>query len=96
MSPVSVRRPSTISKIFSSETALPATFYMKGTSRQRSMGEGGTNVYTNYPCHMTKMAAMPIYGKPLQNLLLRNELTDFNETWHEVSMTHVLRGIYES
>ena len=27
--------------------------------------------------HMTKMAAMPIYGK----LLLKKCLTDFNESW---------------
>ena len=25
--------------------------------------EGGTKVYINDPGHMTKMAAMPIYGK---------------------------------
>ena len=60
----SVRRPSSVrrppfSKIFSSETAWPikAKFYMK------HLWEGGTNVYINNPGHMTKMAAMPIYGK---------------------------------
>ena len=59
----SVRRPSVrrppFSKIFSSETAWPikAKFYMK------HLWEGGTNVYINNPGHMTKMAAMPIYGK---------------------------------
>ena len=54
----SVRRP-TFSKIFFSETAWPikAKFYMK------HLWEGGTNVYINNPGHMTKMAAMPIYGK---------------------------------
>ena len=53
-----VRRPP-FSKIFSSETALPikAKFYMK------HLWEGGTNVYINNLGHMTKMAAMPIYGK---------------------------------
>ena len=62
--PSSVRRPSVVrrppfSKIFSSETAWPikAKFYMK------HLWEGGTNVYINNPGHMTKMAAMPIYGK---------------------------------
>ena len=30
------------------------------------MYEGGTNVIVNKPGHMTKMAAMPIYGKTLQ------------------------------
>ena len=54
----SVRRPP-FSKIFSSETAWPikAKFYMK------HLWEGGTNVYIKNPGHMTKMAAMPIYGK---------------------------------
>ena len=46
---------------------------------------------------MTKMAAMPIYGKKVsKNLLLRNLLTDFNITWHEVSMTQVLQCVYKS
>ena len=53
-----VRRPP-FSKIFFSETAWPikAKFYMK------HLWEGGTNVHINNPGHMTKMAAMPIYGK---------------------------------
>ena len=61
--PSSVRRPSVrrppFSKIFFSETAWPikAKFYMK------HLWEGGTNVYIRNPGHMTKMAAMPIYGK---------------------------------
>ena len=44
--------------IFSSETALPikAKFYVE------SPWEGGTKVYIKGPGHMTKMAAMPIYG----------------------------------
>ena len=59
--PSSVVRPSStiFSKIFFPETAWPikAKFYMK------HLWEGGTNVYINNPGHMTKMAAMPIYGK---------------------------------
>ena len=38
--------------------------------------------------HMTKMAAMLIYGKTLQNLLHRNQHVDFNETWYVASGTH--------
>ena len=63
MDPASVRRrrrlPSTFSNIFSSETAWPikAKFYVEPP------WEGGTKVYINGPGHMTKMAAMPIYGK---------------------------------
>ena len=47
--------------IFSSETALPikAKFYVEPP------WEGGTKVHINGPGHMTKMAAMPIYGKSL-------------------------------
>ena len=55
------RRPSTISNVFSSETTWPikAKFYVE------PRWEGGLKVYINGPGHMTKMAAMPIYGKNL-------------------------------
>ena len=58
MDPASVR-PFTFSKVFSSETAWPikAKFYVEPP------WEGGTKVYINGPGHMTKMFAMPIYGK---------------------------------
>ena len=60
--PSSVRRLSTISNIFSSETTWPieAKFYLEPP------WEGGTKVCINGPGHMTKMAAMPIYGKNLK------------------------------
>ena len=50
---------STFSNIFSSETTGPieAKFYME------LLGTGGTKVCSSGPGHMTKMAAMPIYGK---------------------------------
>ena len=55
-------RPSTISNIFSFETAWPikAKFYVEPP------WEGGTKVCINGPGRMTKMAAMPIYGKNLK------------------------------
>ena len=55
------RRPSTISNVFSSETAWPikAKFYVEPP------WQGGKKVYINGPGHMTKMAAMTIYGKNL-------------------------------
>ena len=62
----SSRRPSVsrppFSKIFSSKTTWPikAKFYVEPP------WEGGTKVYINGPGHMTKMAAMPIYGKNLK------------------------------
>ena len=50
------------SNVFFSETAWPikAKFYVEPP------WEGGTKVCINGPGHMTKMAAMPIYGKNLQ------------------------------
>ena len=36
--------------------------------------EGGTNVYINNPGHMTKMAAMPIYGKNSLKITRTGEL----------------------
>ena len=52
------RRPP-FSNVFSSEAAWPikAKFYVVPPL------EGGTKVCINGPGHMTKMAAMPIYGK---------------------------------
>ena len=57
-----VIRLSTISNVFSSETTWPiiAKFYMEPP------WEGEMKGYINGPGHMTKMAAMPIYGKNLQ------------------------------
>ena len=64
MDPASVLvRPSfTFSNIFSSETARPikAEFYVEPP------WEEGTKVCINGPGHMTKMAAMSIYGKNLK------------------------------
>ena len=47
------------SNVFSSETAWP----IKAKIYVEPPWEGGTKVYINGPGHMTKMAAMPIYGK---------------------------------
>ena len=51
-------RPSTFSNIFSSETTWP----IKAKIYVEPPWEGGTKVCINGPGHMTKMAAMPIYG----------------------------------
>ena len=58
----SVRRRPQCSNIFFLETAWPikAKFYVEPP------WEGGTKVYINGPGHMTKMAAMPIYGIKLK------------------------------
>ena len=60
-------------------------------------GEGGTKVYINGPGHMTKMAAMPIYGKKhKKNLLLWNRWTNFNETCYVTSGALVHHSLYKS
>ena len=58
-SSVGVRRPFTFSNIFSS-WQIKAKFYVEPP------WEGGTKVCINGPGYLTKMAAMPIYGKNLQ------------------------------
>ena len=55
-------RTSTISNVFCSETAWP----IKAKLYVDPPWEGGTKVYRNGPGHMTKIAAMPIYGKKLK------------------------------
>ena len=62
----SVVRSSTISNIFSSETAWP----IKAKFNVEPPWEGGTKVCINGPGHMTKMAAMPIYGKNLKKIFI--------------------------
>ena len=56
------RRRPPFSNVFSSETAWPikARFYVEPP------WEGRTKVCINGPGHMTKMVAMPIYGKNLK------------------------------
>ena len=55
----SVVRPSTISNIFSSETTGPIELKFHIETPK----DGGKKVCSNGLGHMTKMAAMPIYGK---------------------------------
>ena len=66
--PSVVRRPSTISNDFSSETTGPIAtkFHIQPP------GPLGKKSCSNGLGHMTNMAAMPIYGKNLKNLLLQN------------------------
>ena len=78
------RRPSTISKIFFSETAWP----MKAKFCVEHPWVGGTKVCSRDLDHMTKMAPTPIYStKTLKNLLLQNWRADFHETWYVASGT---------
>ena len=58
---VVVRRPHSLN-IFSSKT----TRQIKVKFHMELLWDGGTKVCSNGPGHMTKMAAMPIYGKNLK------------------------------
>ena len=51
-------------------------------------------MYINNPGHMTKMATMPIYG--INPSKIFSGTGDFEETWHEASMTQVLQCLYKS
>ena len=44
---------------------------------------------------MTKMDAMPIYGKTLKNLLLRNQKANDLETWYTALSTGVLLTLFK-
>ena len=83
---------STISDVFSSETALP----INAKLHVEPPWEGGMKVYINGPGHMTKMAAMPIYHivKTFKNLLQNQESYDL-ETWHAASETQALHILYK-
>ena len=54
-----IRRPFTISNVFSSETTWP----IEAKFNVQPAWQGGKKVYINGPGHMTKIAATPIYGK---------------------------------
>ena len=44
---------------------------------------------------MTKMAAMPIYGKNLKNPLLQNQLTNDLETWYVALCMWILPRLFK-
>ena len=44
----------------------------------------------------TKMAAIPIYGKNLKNLLLKNRTADDLETWYAASDTQELQTSFSN
>ena len=65
----SVRRLSTTSNIFFSQTTRP----IKAKLCVESPWVGGTKVCSRHLGHMTKMAVTHIYGKTPKNLPLRNQ-----------------------
>ena len=82
----SVRHCPHLINIFSSETTGPnkVKFYME------LLWDGGTKVCSNGPGHMSKMAAMSIYGKNFKNLLLQNLKAHDLETWYAAWGAQVL------
>ena len=65
--PSSVRRPSSsVRSHFQTSFPLKTAWPIKAKFYVEPPWEGGTKVCINGPGHMTKMAAMPIYGKNLK------------------------------
>ena len=82
---------STFSNIFSSET----TGSVEAKLHMESPWDGGTKVCSNGLGHMTKMAAMPIYGKNLKNLFLRNQEAYYFELVYATSGARVLPSLFK-
>ena len=82
---------STFSNFFPLETARPfeAKFHVDPPR------DGGMKVCSNGPGHMTKMAAMPIYGKTLKTLLLWNQKTDELESCYVALGARVLPNLFK-
>ena len=57
--------------------------------------DGGTKDCSNGPGHMTKIAAMPIYGENLKHLLLRIQKADDLETWCAASGARELPSLFK-
>ena len=81
---------STFSKFFSLETTGPieAKFHVE------SPWDEEIKICSNGPGHMTKMAAMSIYGKNLTNLLRKQKADDI-ETWYVASGARVLPSLFK-
>ena len=82
---------STFSNSFSSETIGP----IEAKYHMAPPWDGGMKVYSNGPGHMTKMAAMPIYGKNLKNLLFWSQKADDLETWYTAFCARVLPSSFK-
>ena len=61
---------STFLKDFSSENTGPISikFHMQ------PLGKGGKKIYIFCPCHITKMATLPIYGKTPQKIFFHKTI----------------------
>ena len=90
-----IRRPSVVVVRSHFQTSSETTWPIKAQFYDEPPWEGGTKVCINDPGHMTKMAAMPIYGKNLKNLLFQNQKSYDLETWHVASGTQALHSLYK-
>ena len=61
----------------------------------KAEGRIGMKIYIIELGHMTNMAAMPIYGKNLKNLLLQNQFTHDLETQYVASCMRVLQKLFK-
>ena len=66
MDPASVRPSSSVRSHFQTSSPLKPLGQSKPNFMWSLLWEGGKKVCINGPGHMTKMAAMPIYGKNLK------------------------------
>ena len=82
---------STFSNFFFWETVWPteAKFYVQPPL------DGETKVWTNSLGHMTKMAAMPIYGKNSKSHLLLDQKVDDLESWYAALGIQVLPNLFK-
>ena len=78
---------STFSNIFSSEI----TWLIEVKFRVEPPWDGGMKVCSNGPGHMTKMAAMPIYGKNLKKIFSRTK----RPMTLNLCMQHLVLGSYQ-
>ena len=53
-------------------------------------------MYINNLGHMTKMAAMPIFGKNPSKIFFSRTGGPISETWHKTLMAKVLQCVYKS
>ena len=70
----------TIGPLVQTSSPLKTTYPIKAKSYVEPSWLGGTKVCFRYPGHMTKMAAMPIYGKYTSKIF-------FTRTGEPISMT---------
>ena len=87
-----VVRPSSPLNDFSSETPGPIFFKL----HVEPSVQGRLKICSNGHGPLTKMAAMPIYGKTLKNLFLQNQESFKAESWYIASWTQGLPSLFKS